>query len=185
MPCTSFSLFRIEGVIANVPEMLLSKGSDAPLALRALFRQCVAMAPSILVLDPLTTLTARNPSRQIDLSPMDEAFLLELDRILEEAKENGVTMIGVTIEKSWVQDRILRLFDEQVSLSFDWLMGRSSSACPVSAIALCFSVISSNSSSNSTHRSNRKPGKHVSSNSWRYRALPSRGAISTRASNPQ
>ena len=116
MPCTSFSLFRIEGVIANVPEMLLSKGSDAPLALRALFRQCVAMAPSILVLDPLTTLTARNPSRRIDLSPMDEAFLLELDRILEEAKENGVTMIGVTIEKSWVQDRILRLFDEEVPL---------------------------------------------------------------------
>ena len=101
-------------MIANVPDMLLSKGSDAPLALRALFRQCVAMAPSILVIDPLTTLTAHNPSRQIDLSPMDEAFLLELDRILEEARENGVTVIGVTIEKSWVQERILRLFDEQV-----------------------------------------------------------------------
>ena len=110
-----FSLSN-RGVIANVPDMLLSKGSDAPLVLRALFRQCVAMAPSILVIDPLTTLTAHNPSRQIDLSPMDEAFLLELDRILEEARENGVTVIGVTIEKSWVQERILRLFDEQVAV---------------------------------------------------------------------
>ena len=104
----------IKGICANVPAMLLSKGSDAPLALRALFRQCVEMAPSILVLDPLTTLAVRNPSRQIDMSLMDQAFLSELCRILEEAKEGGVTLIGVTIDKALIQERILQSFDEQV-----------------------------------------------------------------------
>ena len=107
--------------------MLLSKGSDAPLALRALFRQCVEMAPSILVIDPLTTLAARNSSRQIDFSPMDETFLSELCRMLEEAKERGVTMIGVTLDPSMIQKRVLQCFDEQVRFSiflFDSFSGR-------------------------------------------------------------
>ena len=72
--------------------MTMTSGSDAQTCLHTLFRNCVNVAPSVLLIDPLQEIAAENPNRRINRSDVDQALLAELRHILEEAKTSGVTV---------------------------------------------------------------------------------------------
>ncbi|KAK8797742.1 hypothetical protein WA171_005273 [Blastocystis sp. BT1] len=94
--------------------MTMTSGSDAQTCLHTLFRNCVNVAPSVLLIDPLQEIAAENPNRRINRSDVDQALLAELRHILEEAKTSGVTVIGVTTQESTCLSRVIHAFDEKI-----------------------------------------------------------------------
>lgn len=108
-----FTLSEI-GFIARIHEMTMKSGSDAQACLHSLFRNCVDMAPSVLLIDPLQEIAADNPNRRINRSDVDQALLSELRHILEEAKSSGVTIIGITTQENSCLSRVVRAFDEKI-----------------------------------------------------------------------
>ena len=94
--------------------MTMKSGSDAQACLHSLFRNCVDMAPSVLLIDPLQEIAADNPNRRINRSDVDQALLSELRHILEEAKSSGVTIIGITTQENSCLSRVVRAFDEKI-----------------------------------------------------------------------
>ena len=94
--------------------MTMTSGSDTQTCLHTLFRNCVNVAPSVLLIDPLQEIAAENPNRRINRSDVDQALLAELRHILEEAKTSGVTVIGVTTQESTCLSRVIHAFDEKI-----------------------------------------------------------------------
>lgn len=94
--------------------MTIQSGSDAQTCLRSLYQQCVDMAPSVLLIDPLQEIAASNPSKPINRSDVDSALLSELHAILEDAKQSGVTIIGVVAQENTTLSKVIRAFDETV-----------------------------------------------------------------------
>ena len=102
------------GLIARIHEMTMMSGNDAQTCLHSLFRDCVNLAPSVLLIDPLQEIAAENPNRRINRSDVDQALLAELRHILEESKHLGVTVIGVTTQESTCLSRVINAFDEKI-----------------------------------------------------------------------
>ena len=94
--------------------MTLQSGNDAHASLRSLYRQCVAMAPSVLLVDPLYQIAADNPIKKMNRSDADHAIISEFMHILQDAKTSGVTVVGVTRSDDLVLPRVIRSFDETV-----------------------------------------------------------------------
>ena len=94
--------------------MTLQSGNDAHASLRSLYRQCVAMAPSVLLVDPLYQFAAENPIKKMNRSDVDQAIISEFMHILQDAKSSGVTVVGVTRSEDLVLPRVIRAFDETV-----------------------------------------------------------------------
>ena len=94
--------------------MTLQSGNDAHASLRSLYRQCVAMAPSVLLVDPLYQIAAENPIKKMNRSDGDQAIISEFMHILQDAKMSGVTVVGVTRNADLVLPRVIRAFDETI-----------------------------------------------------------------------
>lgn len=102
------------GFVAHAHEMTLQSGNDAHASFRSLYRQCVAMAPSVLLVDPLYQIAAENSIKKMNRSDGDQAIISEFMHILQDAKLSGVTVVGVTRSEDLVLPRVIRAFDETV-----------------------------------------------------------------------
>ena len=111
---TNHSFSSSLGFIARIHEMTMQSGSDAQTCLRSLYQQCVELAPSVLLIDPLQEIAASNPSKPINRSDVDSALLSEFHAILENAKQSGVTIIGVVARENTTLPRVTRAFDETI-----------------------------------------------------------------------
>lgn len=75
------------------------------------------MAPSVLLIDPLQAIAADNQQKRMDRSDIDDALLVQLFHILKEAKESGVTVVGMMNDDMTILPSVTLGFDETVSFS--------------------------------------------------------------------
>lgn len=81
------------------------------------FNRSKKMAPSVLLIDPLQAIAVDNQQKRMDRSNVDDALLVQLFHILKEAKESGVTVVGMMNDDMTILPSVTLGFDETVCFS--------------------------------------------------------------------
>lgn len=109
--------FSIPCFVLHVYELTNIGGSDAFKVMENVFNRSKKMAPSVLLIDPLQAIAADNQQKRMDRSSVDDALLVQLFHILKEAKESGVTVVGMMNDDMTILPSVTLGFDETVCFS--------------------------------------------------------------------